>query len=524
MTTSQKMMKAAGFLMAANLVSRILGFIRESLMAGLFGKTGPTDAYNTAFILPDLLYWLLVGGVLSAAFIPVLSEYIAKGKTEEGWKVVSSVSNLIFLSLCCLVIIAMIFTPRFIELQVPGFTAENRDLAIYLTRILLLQPVILAMSGITMGILNSHKIFWPSALGTVLYNASIIFFGALLADSGDARSISGFAFGVVFGAAANFLVQVPALRKVGLRYYPIIDFKHPGVRKIVSLALPIILMFTLNQFQVIVNSNLGSGLDPGSLTAIWYSYRLFQLPVGIFALAIGVAVFPTLSEQAALKKIKDFVRTISDAVRLIIFITVPVSVGMVVLRFPLIRVLFEHGKFGPEDTQATAIPLFYFTLGITAQAIIQILPRAFYALQNTWLPVILGVIAMVASIVWMYVLVGPLAHGGLALAVTLGAVMQMLLLFLMLRRRIGPINGKKMMQTFLQTVVISAFMGVVVMFWSDWLTSFMGAGKFGSIVVLLSGALIGVILFAIGARMIRMKEYNMALAMIGRKVKKADRN
>lgn len=520
MSNTQKMIKAAGFLMAANLVSRFLGFVRESLMAGLFGKTGATDAYNTAFILPDLLYWLLVGGVLSAAFIPVLSEYIAKGKEEEGWKVVSSVTNLIFLFLCCLVITAMILAPKFITLQVPGFSPENKELAVYLTRILLLQPVILALSGITMGILNSHKIFWPSAVGTVLYNACIILFGALFADSGDARSIAGFAFGVVIGAAANFLVQVPALRRVGLRYYPLIDFKHPGVRKILGLSLPIIMMYTLNQFQVIVNSNLGSALVPGSLTAIWYSYRLFQLPVGIFALAIGVAVFPTLSEQAALKKLKDFLETISGAIRLIIFITVPVSVGMVVLRFPLIRVLFEHGEFGPQDTEATAIPLFYFTLGITAQAIIQILPRAFYALQNTWMPVVLGVIAMAASIAWMYVLVEPLAHGGLALAVTLGAIIQMLLLFLVLRRILGRIDGRRILGTFLKTLAAASLMGIAVMFWADFITPWLGAGKLGSFVILLSGALAGAVVFALLTRLFRMEEYFMAMDMLGRKLKK----
>jgi len=514
MSNTQKMIKAAGFLMAANLVSRFLGFVRESLMAGLFGKTGATDAYNTAFILPDLLYWLLVGGVLSAAFIPVLSEYIAKGKEEEGWKVVSSVTNLIFLFLCFLVVGAMILTPKFVTLQVPGFSPENKDLAVYLTRILLLQPVILALSGITMGILNSHKIFWPSAVGTVLYNGCVIFFGALFANAGDAHSISGFAFGVVIGAVANFLVQVPALRSVGLRYYPIIDFKHPGVRKILALSLPIIIMYSLNQLQVMVNSNLGSALIPGSLTAVWYSYRLFQLPVGIFALAIGVAVFPTLSEQAALKKLKDFLETISGAIRLIIFITVPVSIGMVVLRFPLIRILFEHGEFGPKDTEATAIPLFYFTLGITAQAIIQILPRAFYALQNTWMPVILGVIAMVASIGWMIVLVGPLAHGGLALAVTLGALIQMFLLFFVLRRILGRIDGKRISVTFFKTLASASLMGVGVKLWADFLTPWLGVGKFGSALVLASGALLGILLFALLTRVFRMEEYAMAMNML----------
>ncbi|RNC29908.1 MAG: putative lipid II flippase MurJ [Candidatus Dichloromethanomonas elyunquensis] len=520
MSNTQKMIKAAGFLMAANLVSRLLGFIRESLMAGLFGKIGATDAYNTAFILPDLLYWLLVGGVLSAAFIPVLSEYIAKEKEEEGWKVVSSVANIIFLFLCGLVIAAMIFAPQFISLQVPGFTPENKALAVYLTRILLLQPVILALSGITMGILNSYKIFWPSAVGTVLYNTCIILFGTLYANPNNPRSIAGFAFGVVVGAAANFLVQVPALRRVGLRYYPLIDFKHPGVRKIISLSLPIIIMYTLNQFQVIVNSNLGSALVPGSLTAIWYSYRLFQLPVGIFALAIGVAVFPTLSEQAALNKLQDFVETISGAIRLIVFITVPISIGMVVLRFPLIRVLFEHGKFTPMDTEATAIPLFYFTLGITAQAIIQILPRAFYALQNTWMPVVLGVVAMAASIAWMYVLVGPLAHGGLALAVTLGAVIQMFLLFAVLRHKLGKIDGKRIAGTFLKTLASAALMGMIVQIWSKFLISWLGIGKWGSIILLVTGALVGLIVFAAVTRIFKMEEYTMAMDMLGRRFKR----
>lgn len=516
MAEPQKIIKAAGFLMAANLASRLLGFIRESLMAGLFGKTGATDAYNTAFILPDLLYWLLVGGALSAAFIPVFSEYIAKGRQEEGWKVVSSVANFIFLSLCILVILGMVFAPRFIELQVPGFSPENKELAVHLTRILLLQPVILALSGITMGILNSYKIFWPSAIGTVLYNASVILFGALFAKPGDTSSISGFALGVVLGAAANFLVQVPALRRVGLRYYPIIDMKHPGVKKIILLALPVILMYTMNQLQVAVNSNLGSALIPGSLTAIWYSYRLFQLPVGIFALAIGVAVFPTLTEQAALRKRQEFKDTISGAVRLIVFLTVPISIGMIVLRFPLIRVLFEHGEFGKADTDATAVALLFFCLGITAQAIIQILPRAFYALKDTWAPVILGLISMMTSVFWMWILVKPLAHGGLALAVTLGAILQMILLFWYLRRKIGSVDGKNIAGTLAKTFIASSVMGLIVRICAVFLEGWLGEGKAGSMIVLAGGTLAGIIVFILTAKMLRMEEYGMAMAMFDR--------
>ncbi|MFZ3132594.1 MAG: murein biosynthesis integral membrane protein MurJ, partial [Desulfosporosinus sp.] len=441
-STNRTLVKAAGFLMAAQLVSRILGFFRETLIAGFYGQGRATDAYNAAFILPDLLYWLLVGGVLSAAFIPVFSEYIAKGEEKEGWRVVSSVVNLIFLTLGLLIFMGLLFTPQFLRLMVPGFeTIGNIGLTINLTRILLIQPLFMAVSGLIMGILNSYKIFWPSALGTVLYNACIIFFGTILANPAKPESISGFAVGVVVGAFASFAVQIPALRKVGVRYYPIIDWHDPGVRRIGALAVPIIISYSLNQIQVAVSTNFGSLLPPGSITAIWYSYRLFQLPVGIFALAIAVAVFPTMTEQAALKQWDKLRQTTSSAIRMVIFITLPISVGMIVLRYPLIRVLFQHGHFTAQDTLNTAIPLFYFAVGISSQSVIQILPRAFYALQDTWTPVILGIIAMIVNILAMYLLIGPLAHGGLAFATTIAAFVNMILLYYVLRRRLGQIDG-----------------------------------------------------------------------------------
>jgi putative peptidoglycan lipid II flippase len=518
-STNRTLLKAAGFLMAAQLVSRILGFLRESLMAGFFGQGPTTDAYNTAFVLPDLLYWLLVGGVLSAAFIPVLSAYIAKGKVEEGWRVVSSVVNLIILTLGLLIFVGLLFTPQFLRLMVPGFVKTgNIGLATNLTRILLIQPLFMALSGLTMGVLNSYKIFWPSALGTVLYNASVIFFGTILANPAKPESISGFAIGVVIGAFASFAVQIPALRKVGVRYFPVIDWRDPGVRRIGALAVPIIISYSLNQVQVVVNNNFGSTLLPGSITAIWYSYRLFQLPVGIFALAIAVATFPTMTEQAALKQWDKFRQTISQAVRMVIFITLPISVGMIVLSFPLIRVLFQHGHFTAQDTDNTVIPLLYFALGISSQSVIQILPRAFYALQDTWTPVILGIISMVINIISMVLLIHPLAHGGLALATTIAALANMLLLFYVLRGRLGRIDGWAMFWTGVKSLVASAFMAAVIWVWSGFLTRMIGVRTLASLIVLGTGTAIGVIVFAGMAKLLRMEEYKQAMGLVRRKI------
>lgn len=468
MSGTKTVAKAAGLLMLTQLASRILGFFRESIMAGYFGKTSSTDAYNTAFILPDLIYWLLVGGVLSSAFIPVFSEYIHKENEEEGWRVVSSIVNIIFIGLGALVIIALIFTPQFIQLQAPGFSQENKVLTIHLTRIILIQPLLLALSGITMGILNSYKIFWPSALGTMLYNACVILFGVILARPENPETISGFAVGVVVGAMMNFLVQIPALRRVGLRYYPIIDWHHPGVRRVAALAVPIILSYALNQVQVAVNSNLGSHLVEGSITSIWYSYRLFQLPVGIFALAIAVAVFPTLNEHATLKHWKDFIQTSSNALRMVIFITLPISVGMIVLRFPLIQVLFQHGAFTTEDTLATAVPLLFFAVGISAQSVIQILPRMFYALQDTWTPVTMGIISMLANVAFMFLLVKPLQAGGLAFATSLAAVVNMVLLFYVLRKRLKKIDGWHIFRTTVQTLGAPLMDNLILKSTSKW--------------------------------------------------------
>lgn len=518
MSSTRTLAKAAGLLMLTQLASRILGFFRESIMAGFFGKTSATDAYQTAFILPDLLYWLLVGGVLSSAFIPVFSEYINKGKEEEGWRVVSSVVNIIFIGLSSLVILAILFTPQFIHLQVPGFTKENQALAVHLTRIILVQPLILALSGLTMGVLNSYKIFWPSALGTVLYNACVILFGVILARPNNPQTISGFAIGVVVGAFVNFLVQIPALRRVGLRYYPVIDWHHPGVKRIGMLAVPIILSYALNQIQVVVNSNLGSHLVAGSITSIWYSYRLFQLPVGIFALAIAVAVFPTLNEQATLNRWKDFIQTSSNAVRVVIFITLPISVGMIVLRYPLIRVLFQHGAFKATDTLATAIPLLYFAVGISAQSVIQILPRMFYALQDTWTPVTLGILSMLANIIFMFLLVKPLQTGGLAFATSLAAVFNMIALLYVLRKRLKQIDGWRILWTSLQSLGASVLMGAVVWFWAEWLNSHLGSGTMGSIIILITGSVLGALIFAGAAKVMRMEEFNQTIGLVQRKM------
>jgi len=511
MSTSQKIMRAAAFLMVANLLSRILGLLRDSLLAGFFGKTGLTDAYNTAFALPDLIFWVLAGGMFGAAFIPVISDYIAKGQVEESWKVVSSVLNIIIILMCVLCALAMIFAPNYIAIQIPGSPSSVQELSTHLTRILLLQPLFMALSGLSMGILNAHKIFWPSALGTLLYNTLVIIVGTLLADPSNPRSIEGFAYGVVIGAIANFAIQIPHLYRVGFRYHPLIDLRHPAVYRIAALAFPILIFQALNQLQVITNTVLGSGLAEGSITAVQNAYRLHFAVVGIFAVAVGIAIMPTLTEQVALKQRRAFGQTFSDAVRTIIFISIPASVGMIVLRIPLIRALYEHGAFTAEDTQLVAIPLIYFALGITAQGLIMVVPRAFYAHKDTWHPVKIGITAMVVTVGLMIVLANVMGTGGLALATSLGACLQVALLFIFLRRKIGPLDGRHILASTGKTLFAAGIMGSIVYVWTAWIGPWAGDGKAGAVVLLLSGAALGFVIFIGIARALKMDEYNLVM-------------
>ncbi|EGW39334.1 lipid II flippase MurJ, partial [Desulfosporosinus sp. OT] len=259
-------------------------------------------------------------------------------------------------------------------------------------------------------------------------------------------------------------------------------------------------------------------LFPGSITAVWYSYRLFQLPVGIFALAIAVATFPTMTEQAALKQWDKLRQTISSSIRMVIFITLPMSVGMIVLRYPLIRVLFQHGHFTAQDTLTMAIPLFYYAIGISSQSAIQILPRAFYALQDTWTPVILGIISIVINILAMFLLIKPLGIGGLAFATTIAAFVNMLLLLYVLRKRLGQIDAWNMLWTGLKTLAASIIMAIVIWKWSEWLTAFIGDRMLASLIVLVSGTAIGVVVFAGVAKLLRMDEIKQAMGLVQRKI------
>lgn len=517
-STGTKIAKAAGIIMVAMMLSRILGYVRDMVIYAYFGQNNLTDAYNAAFSIPDFLYYLLVGGALSSAFIPVLSSYIATDREKEGWRVASTIFNIVIILMLIGITLGIIFAPALIRLLVPGFSPENIALTVKMTRIMFLQALFMALNGICMGILHSYQRFLAPAVGAVMYNLGIIVIGLLLSPY---LGITGFAVGVVVGAAMNFTVQFPALLKIGLRYQPVIDLQHPGVRKIGMLILPVLIGLSVTYFNLFVNQNLGSSLPNGMISALRAAQRIMQLPIGVFAVAIAVATFPTLTGHAARKEREEFKKTMSLGVRTIIFITLPAAVGLIALKVPIVRLLFQQGKFTPEDTQATAYALLFYCLGLFAYSVLQLLNRIFYALQDTLTPVTVGVVTIVVNITLNFLLIKPLGHGGLALAYSLAGFVNMLALLYILRKKIGTIDGKKIFQSFVVTLGISLVMGLAVFQTAQLLVTVVDIGtKLGQLFQVGLSVVVGVLIFGFLVILLRMEEGELAKNIILRRFRK----
>ncbi len=480
--TNVSLFAAANILMLTTIASRVLGYLRDVLIFAKFGQNSVTDAYNAAFSIPDFLYMILVGGALSAAFIPVFSSYLARNQEAEGWRVLSIIFNWIMLLLAIGVTVGITLAPQLVELLVPGFDPLTKEMTVNLTRIMFFQVIFMCLSGISTGILQSYKNFTAPAIGSVLYNLGIILGGVFLSAPIEhyfpGYGVAGFSVGVVLGAMLNFLVQFIAILRHGIYYSFSFDLHHPGVRELLLLFLPVFISLGASQFNLFINQNLASGLEDGLLSALRAAQRLMQLPITLFGITVGIAFFPTMTELAAQDKLESFKQTLIMGVRTVVFITIPASFGLAALSKPMIRFMYEFrsGAFTAEDTDQTAYALVFYVIGIFAYAAIHTLSRAFYALKDTKSPVAMAVLAMLVNILFSILLVGPMAQGGLALAYSIAGIFNMVALVLLLNHKIGDIGSWALLRSTLQTVLISGVMGAAVWGLVHFWDIFLGVG------------------------------------------------
>lgn len=522
MSTNKTFARAATLIMIVGLLSRVLGFAREQVMAAKFGLTGITDAYFAAFTVPDILYNMLVGGALSAAFIPVFSDYLSKNREDEAWKVASIVINIVTVFSILGTIIGIIFAPKLLPLVAVGLSDSSKLLAVNLSRIIFISVIFTAFNGIQMGILNSYHHFKAPAIGSLLYGVGVIGVGVALLPvyHTPQQQIKGFAFGVIAGVVMSFLVQMPELIRRGfLRGYRFnFNIFHPGVRRIFVLMIPVMLALSVNQINLVINQDIASTLKAGSISALRLANRVMMLPLGIFGSAIAVAIFPSLTTFAVKKEMDEFKNTTSLGIRATFLAIIPASVGLIALGYPLVRVMFEHGMVTHTGAMKTSEILAFYALGIFAQAATLVVIRSFYALQDTWTPLTFGVITIALNYFLNITLVKPFGASGLALAYSITGLFDFISLTFLLRRKIGPIRLTKIVTTFVKVVVASLVMGVAAYYTAGLLENMLNMNLImNQLIQVLISIAVAIVVYVVIVLALKMEEAQVVLGMLKRK-------
>lgn len=448
----------------SGLLSRVLGVFRDHLLAKSFGATGGEGIYNldtyyAAFRVPDLLYNLLIFGAISAAFIPIFTQYKKTDDSENAWKFASSMLHLMMIGILILSTIAFIFAPQLAKGVAGGFTGEAFDLTVKLMRIMLISPILFTLSSVLVSIQDSFKCFLFRSIGPLFYNlgiiAGIIFFG-------EKFGVVGVTWGVIIGALLQLIIQLPALWQVKYKHFWILGYNRQDVKMAFKLIIPRILGLSLNQLTLIINTFIASFLMTGSITIFYLADNLQALPLGMIGIAFAITSFATLSELASEPNSSNFALELKSVVQKIIFLTLPATIGMLLLRDQIINVVLVSGKFSASDAVLTTQVLGFLLISLVAQSLIPLLSRGFYAYHNTKTPVLTALTGAIISIFGSYVLAIHFNLGivGIAMAFSAGSILNFILLYLFMYQKLKHnlvdwMNIFKMMiSTFLMTLVV----------------------------------------------------------------------
>ncbi len=448
---------AVGSIGAATLVSRVLGYVRDMVVARAFGAGPVTDAFFVAFRVPNLLRRLLAEGALSTAVIPVFARTLAAESREAFLAMVRAVAGATTVTLCVVTLAGMLLARAIVTVMAPGWLTDPPlfDLAVGLTRLMFPYLLLVGLAALATGVLNAHRRFFTAAFGPAVLNVGMIAAVLLLAHRFQ-PPIVALAVGVLMGGLGQLLVQLPEVRRLGVPLRPSGEWRHPAVATIARRLAPAAFGLAAVQVTVVVNTLLASLLPTGSISFLYYADRVMEFPLGVFGIALATASLPTMAAQAARADRTGLIDTLSFALRLAVFVAVPAAAGLVVLGAPIVTLLFQRGEFGAAAAAATTQALAGYAVGLPAFSATRIAAQTFYALGDTRTPVLLGLLAVAANVVLALALMGPLAHAGLALASSLSAYVNLLALLWALRRRLGPIGGRALARSAVRTLAATA--------------------------------------------------------------------
>ena len=533
--------------------SRILGLVREQVFAAFFGTGLASAAFNVAFRIPNLLRDLFAEGALSAAFVTTFTQTLNLKGEKEAWRLANLVNNGLIVVLSVLTLIGLLAAPQIVSALVgtndlPGNAAERAQmiaLAIKMTRILLPFLMMVSLAAVAMGVLNTKGYYAVPASASTMFNVGSIVGGLACAyfyapayithiasalwhqqpvqrdQVGAVNAIIGMAVGTLIGGVLQWLIQVPSLRSVGYRWRWQVSFSDPGLRQVMRLMAPAIIGAAALQVNLVINTNFATSLGNEPVNWLQFAFRLIYLPIGIFGVAISTATLPITARAAALADLTEFRVALGKALRLTFVLTIPSAVGLVVLSRPIIALIYERGKFTAYDTEQTAQALSYYALGLVAYSAIRVLTPSFYALKETRVPMLASLVSIITNFIvgWSSVKVFGFGHRGLALSVAMVAVVNSLLLFIFMYRRVGALDGAHLWLTFAKVLAASLVMGALC-----WLVSWQCARWFGETRFLAHAATVtlsmsvGVIAFYLAARLLQVNELRTLTNILTRKL------
>jgi putative peptidoglycan lipid II flippase len=463
--------RATGVVGIAILCSRVLGLLREVIFAALFGASRNMDAFLTAFRAPNMLRDLFAEGALSTAFVTTFSRRIATDGDDSAWRLASKVATLTVVFMSALTVIGIIGAPVLIHILAPGFPAEKAALTIQLTRIMFPFILLVSLAALVMGMLNARNVFGPPATASSFFNLGSIVGGVVLCYWLDPqadwrhphfgeRGLMGLAIATLIGGLLQLLVQLPSLGRVGFRFRPDFKWRDPGVRTILALMLPATIAASAVQVNVAVNSGFASALGDGPMTWLNIAFRLMQLPLGIFGVAIATVTLPLVSRSAALGNKAEFRGALAHAMRLVMLLTIPSAIGLVILAEPIIALIYQHGRFTAEATMHTAEALRFYAIGLVGYSAVKVLAPAFYALDKRNLPMLVSLLSIAVNFClnWFFTLNLGLGHRGLALSTSLVAITNFLILYAMMRRYTGRLETGAMIKTLAKLLLAGALL------------------------------------------------------------------
>jgi putative peptidoglycan lipid II flippase len=510
----------AGRAGAATATSRVLGLVRDQVLAGTFGAGDAMDAFIIAFRISNLVRDLFAEGALSAAFVPTFTRRLTLEGRESAWRLGNNVVNALAIATATLAVLGIVFAHPLVSLYAGHFAATpgKLELTVRLTRIMLPFLTLVALAAAAMGMLNSlHHYFVPS-LSPAMFNVAVIACGLaivpLLPAEGHAR-ITAIAIAALAGGVGQIAVQWPALRREGFRHRLTLDTRDPGLRHVLVLMGPGTIGLAATQINIFVNTLLATTQGSGAVSWLTFAYRLVHLPMGLVGVSIATAVLPTVARHAALDEVDGMRETVAGGLSLMLMLVVPATVGLMLLATPIVRLLFERGEFLPADTAATAQALRLYAVGLLGYATVRIASPTFYALRRSRVPVAVSLVAIAVDVVLAIVLMRAIGFGGLALAASVAALTNAALLLWLLRHHLHGIDGTRLALSFARIAVAALVMGVAVVLVERGMTAALpGGGTAAQAARLASEIGAGLVVLAGAAKLLRIREFDEALALV----------